>query len=381
MLVVACSLAVATAAIAGSGPGEADVAGGPIGAAPRTPVIDRGPDNPTVSTSATFWFAARGFKGGYECKLDSNEFTECTSPHSYSGLGVGVHTFQVVAVMDDYRSTPAHYLWSIEPPSTPPPATPTIESAPASETDNFSAYLSFSSETPDVTFFCRLDGGDFENCRSPKRYHKLDYGRHTFEVKARNAANMDSGTASVNWMVVNLPPVPSPPPAPPAPPPAPTPPATPTIDSGPPSVTIETNATFTFSSTTAGVSYLCRLDTAAFASCTSPKGYTALAVGTHVFEVKARDAGLLESGVAAQTWRIAEASPPAPEPPPAPTAPPRRRSSPARRVRPPIPRRSSGSPARPAESPTSAGSTRLRSRPVRAPRAIPGSLSAITGSR
>ena len=113
----------------------------------------------------------------------------------------------------DYRSTPAHYLWSIEPPSTEPPATPTIDSAPASETDNFSAYLRFSSETPDVRFFCRLDGADFNDCRSPKRYHSLNYGRHTFEVKARNAANMDSGTASVNWMVVDLPPVPSDPPA------------------------------------------------------------------------------------------------------------------------------------------------------------------------
>ena len=50
MLVVACSLAVATAAIAGSGPGGDVVDWGPIEAPPRTPVISSGPDNPTVST-------------------------------------------------------------------------------------------------------------------------------------------------------------------------------------------------------------------------------------------------------------------------------------------------------------------------------------------
>ena len=97
ILVVACALAVATGAIAGSGPGKTIGEWGstPL---PRTPKIFVGPSSPTTSTAATFWFSARGAKSGYECKLDSGDFTSCSSPKAYSDLAVGVHTFQVVSV-------------------------------------------------------------------------------------------------------------------------------------------------------------------------------------------------------------------------------------------------------------------------------------------
>jgi hypothetical protein len=63
------------------------------------------------------------------------------------------------------------------------------------------------------------------------------------------------------------------------------------IDSGPASPTNARTATLTFSSPSADVArFECRLDAAAFATCTSPRNLTGLAEGAHTFEVRAVDA-------------------------------------------------------------------------------------------
>jgi len=53
---------------------------------------------------------------GFECRLDSEGFSSCTSPKNYSGLSGGSHTFQVRAVdADDNRdATPASYTWTVD---------------------------------------------------------------------------------------------------------------------------------------------------------------------------------------------------------------------------------------------------------------------------
>jgi hypothetical protein len=50
------------------------------------------------------------------------------------------------------------------------------------------------------------------------------------------------------------------------------------------------SATFWFSSSEAGGSFLCRLDGKAFKPCTAPKSYRHLKPGRHTFRVKALDA-------------------------------------------------------------------------------------------
>ena len=70
-----------------------------------------------------------------------------------------------------------------------------------------------------------------------------------------------------------------------------TPPQT-TIDAGPSAATNDTTPTFAFSSSEAGSTFQCRIDSAAFGPCSGP-GSThtppALAQGTHSFEVRATD--------------------------------------------------------------------------------------------
>jgi hypothetical protein len=88
-----------------------------------------------------------------------------------------------------------------------------------------------------------------------------------------------------------------------------TPPDT-TITAGPSGSTTATDASFSFISTESGSTFACALDGAAFASCSSPRAYTGLAVGSHTFSVRATDAaGNPDPTPATRTWSVA--APPA----------------------------------------------------------------------
>ena len=82
------------------------------------------------------------------------------------------------------------------------------------------------------------------------------------------------------------------------------------ITSKPAAMTHETSAGFTFSSTESGSTFQCRLDSAAFSTCSSPQLYTGLAGGQHTFQVRAVDrAGNVDPSPAVYTWTI-DTSPP-----------------------------------------------------------------------
>lgn len=66
------------------------------------------------------------------------------------------------------------------------------------------------------------------------------------------------------------------------------------------------SATFTFSASENFVTFECRLDSAAFAPCSSPASYANLGEGTHVFSVRAIDAaGNVEAAPPAVSWLLA----------------------------------------------------------------------------
>src|ERR1044072_8628642 len=61
------------------------------------------------------------------------------------------------------------------------------------------------------------------------------------------------------------------------------------ITSGPSATTTSTSASLSFAATEAS-SFECKLDGASWASCTTPKAYSSLSLGSHQFSVRAKDA-------------------------------------------------------------------------------------------
>jgi sugar lactone lactonase YvrE len=74
---------------------------------------------------------------------------------------------------------------------------------------------------------------------------------------------------------------------------------------GPSGELSSTTATFTFTATEAGSTFLCQLDGGGFAACTSPKSYPGLTPGLHTFRVKAQDqAGNEDPSPAERTFTV-----------------------------------------------------------------------------
>ncbi len=276
----------------------------PDTAPPETSIADS-PDPATTETSAAFSFGSSEQGSSFECSLDGGDWSECSSPAAYSGLGFGPHHFSVRArdAAGNTDPSPAQEDWTIlepPPPDTTPPET-TIASGPAASTTDTSAAFAFGSSEAGSSFECSLDGGAWSGCSSPQAYVGLGVGSHYFSVRARDAAgNLDQTPASSDWTI--------------APPPDTTPPET-SISSGPPASTTATAASFSFDSSEAGSSFECSLDSSTWASCTSPKAYSGLTLAAHRFSVRARDAaGNLDQTPASRDWTIT--APPPPPPPP-----------------------------------------------------------------
>jgi hypothetical protein len=82
-----------------------------------------------------------------------------------------------------------------------------ITSAPSGTVLSDSARFEFVSNKPEYRFECRLDGGGFEPCSSPKEYRGLSIGSHTFQVRAIDAAgHSDPSPDSRSWTVADNPP-------------------------------------------------------------------------------------------------------------------------------------------------------------------------------
>ncbi len=91
---------------------------------------------------------------------------------------------------------------SCNPPAgdTNPPDT-TITKRPKDKTKKKTATFEFSSSESGATFECGLDGGAFAPCTSPDTL-KVKKGKHSFEVRARDAAgNVDGSPATDSWKV------------------------------------------------------------------------------------------------------------------------------------------------------------------------------------
>jgi hypothetical protein len=254
--------------------------------APETK-IDSNPYALTKGPSASFDFSSTEPGSSFQCKLDSGTYESCTSPMILTGLSDGSHTFAVKATdaAGNTDASPDSYTWTVD---TVAPNT-TIDSNPNALTNTTSANFSFSSNEANSTFQCKLDGGAYASCTSPKSLSGLSDGSHTFSVRATDAAgNIDPTPADFTWTVDTTPPDTS-------------------ITGSPAEGSTDTDGTvsFDFASTEANSTFRCQMDLGGYASCSSPQDYTGLASGSHTFSVKATDpAGNTDSTPATRNFSV-----------------------------------------------------------------------------
>jgi len=244
-----------------------------------TATITAGPRALTNATAASFQFEADE-AATLECRLDTGDWTVCTSPHEYLDLADGDHTFQVRATdAAGNLGAAATSTWTID---TAAPAT-TITASPSALTNRASATFEFSADEA-TSFECRLDAGDWTACTSPQSFADLADGRHAVEIRATDKAGNTGQPASSTWTIDTIAPIT-------------------TITSGPRETTNSTAASFEFTADEAA-SFECRLDEGDWTACTSPRLYVDLAAGRHTVQVRGTDHAGNTGLAATYSWTI-----------------------------------------------------------------------------
>ncbi len=163
------------------------------------------------SGSASFEFGSDDPTATYACDLDGGGFGACSGPgltHTVSGLANGPHTFTVrgIDANGNLGSASRSFIVAVTPP--PPSAVDNlapqteITKGPANKTEKTKAKFKFTSTEAGSTFECKLDKGPYKPCTSPRKYKRLDEGKHKFFVRAIDAAgNVDPSAAKDKWKV------------------------------------------------------------------------------------------------------------------------------------------------------------------------------------
>jgi len=254
--------------------------------APDT-TLTSGPPTADNSVSATFAFRSAEHNVSFDCSLDNAGYLPCTSGSSFGPVGDGPHSFAVRARdrAGNVDSSPAVYAWTV---NTSTPDTQILTGPPQASPTTSASFTFFSPDAGGgATFTCSLDGAGFTACTSARSYTNLSEGNHSFAVRVRDAVgNVDPSPATRSW-TVDL-----------------TTPNT-TISDGPSGATPAASASLSFTANEADVTFTCSLDGDAFAECSSPASYDALAQGAHTFSVRATDAaGHTDASPATRGWTV-----------------------------------------------------------------------------
>lgn len=231
--------------------------------------ITSGPSGTVNSSTAVFEFESPEAGVTFNCTRDGSAPFGCTSPTTFTNVADGAHTFTVRAIdgAGNVDLTPAARSWTVDAQG---PETTIVDSPPAASPSTSAEFRFTSSESPEL-FECSVEGAAFASCTSPTTLAGLSDGPHAFAVRAVDAGgNPDQTPASFNWTVDTVLP-------------------DTTLLGGPSGPYNSQTAVFTFSSNEPGATFRCVMDSVETA-CASPKTYTELAVGFHLFSVTAVDA-------------------------------------------------------------------------------------------
>jgi hypothetical protein len=252
----------------------------------------------TGSGSGTVTSNPAGIDCGSDCSHSYSAGTVVTltatpsADSSFAGWGGDCSgTGACTVTMNESRSVTAAFNPLVD--NTAPQTT--ITGGPNGQTSDSTPTFSFTSTEPGSNFTCQVDGGPPLTCAAPYETGVLADGAHTFSVYATDShGNPDLTPATRSFVVAG------------GTPPDTDPPET-TITGGPSGTTSDTTPTFSFSSDEADSSFVCQLDQGLALPCTSPRTTEALAPGSHVFSVHARDsAGNSDPTPATRTFTVGQ---------------------------------------------------------------------------
>jgi hypothetical protein len=144
-----------------------------------------------------------------------------------------------------------------------------------------------------ITLMCKIDGWDWAACPggpddgSPREvdFPGLLDATHLLKVRGDGPLSGPGPVVSHSWVIDSTPP-------------------TVALSSGPRGRVAAADAAFSFGSTDPSAEFDCRLDEAAFASCSSPLQLAGLADGSHRVEIRARDEIGNLSPVVSRSWTV-----------------------------------------------------------------------------
>ena len=271
---------------------------------PPDTTITSAPTSPTGMQEASFRFVSSEAASSFECRLDGGPWGACSSPKTYTALAAGSHTFDVRAIdaAGNADSTPDTHTWTID--TTLPPISldgPEDGALTNDMTPTFSGVASLApgaSATVNVYVYRQIPGSPDQLVETLGATRAVSDGTYSVAASpaltegtylAHGEQSVSGGTATSAQHVFTV---------------DTTAPQT-TVSGGPTGSTSASTAGFKFGSSEPGSSFECRLDGAAWSACASPQQYSALAPGSHTFDVRATDpAGNTDASPATRTWTV-----------------------------------------------------------------------------
>lgn len=261
---------------------------------PDTTIVDGPAEGAQLATRVIpFSFFARSRTARFQCRLDQapgqGTWSDCSSGSTILGpLADGDYTFMVQGIEGvEVDPAPATRSFSIH--TTGPDAA--VTSAPPGRTTARTLDFSFSSQTPGVTFQCRIAllgvAGNWESCSGTAGYGPLADGAWLFQVQAVDGfGNRTTPPAQALVHVDNRGPVM-------------------TVRQGPASATKATTAQFDFTpNETVSDGLTCRLDGGSAQDCSSGAfSASGLPDGSHTLTISATDL-VQNAGSTAISWTI-----------------------------------------------------------------------------
>ena len=255
--------------------------------APIASITSRTPAGSVItSRNISLTFVSNEAGSLFQCSLDGQSFTSCSSPYNAANLFDGVHGFQVFA--QDAAGNGggiATAFWSID--ATAPTVTLSSRTPSGSLVTSKTVSVVFGSNDAGSVFQCALDGAPFNSCSSPFSGSNLGDGAHSFQVFAKDSVGNQSSTVFDSWTVDATAPLVA-------------------LTSRTPSGSLVTSKSISlsFTSNDGGSVFQCSLDGGEFFACASPFSASNLAEGGHSFQLVAKDAAGNQSAIASDSWTI-----------------------------------------------------------------------------